>query len=237
MKVDHERFSWLRPFIKAAALLMILFTGLLIIYLSPLKRYLEDVREINAELSHMGMIAPLLYTLGVFILVMFGFPRLALCPLGGMAFGFFWGLFWSQLGTLLGSYVQFLFMRWGGSDFILRRRPVFSFLAQLFEKRGIPTVILLRQVPIANIFGNLVLALMRVRHIDFIIGSAIGLVPAAIPSTLIGTGIIQPSFEKSSFYFTIAIILLTMIWLFGGLYVQSTKNKMKVSNACDKSTG
>jgi uncharacterized membrane protein YdjX (TVP38/TMEM64 family) len=235
MKVDRERFSWLRPFMRALVLLAILLSGLLIVYLSPLRQYLGDIREINARLSQAGMAAPLLYTLGVFVLVMFGFPRLALCPLGGMAFGFFWGLFWSQLGTLLGAYAQFLFMRWGGRDFMLRRRPAISFLTQLFEKRGIPTVILMRQVPIANILGNLVLVLMRVRHIDFLVGTAIGIIPAAVPSTLIGTGIIQESFGKSFMYITTAIILLALIWLFGGLYVQSARNKMIVSNTHDKS--
>lgn len=231
MKAGAERPSWFRPLIKALVLLAILVLGLLIVYLSPLKQYLGDVREMHARLSQTGTAAPLFYTLGVFVLVTIGFPRLILCPLGGMAFGFFWGLFLSQLGTLLGSYAQFLYMRWGGSDFVLRRRPSLAFWAEFFEKRGIPAVVLVRQLPIANILGNLILVLMRVRHIDFMVGTAIGIVPAAIPSTLIGTGIIQPSFGRSFLYITASIILLSVIWLFGGLYVQSARKRMKASDA------
>lgn len=226
---EFKRLNLAQPFKRAFILLTILFVGSLVLYCSPLKQYLGDLREINFRLSQLGMIAPLFYTLVVFILVSFGFPRLILCTLGGMAFGFFWGLFWSQVGTLLGSYAQFLFMRFGGSNFLTTSQPLIKSLKELFKKRGILSVILMRQIPVANIFGNLVLALMEVSHLDFLVGTAIGLIPAAIPSTLIGAGIIQSSLKKSSLYFSIGVILLTGIWLFGSLYLESVKNRTKVS--------
>jgi uncharacterized membrane protein YdjX (TVP38/TMEM64 family) len=215
---------------KALVLLVVLLVGLLIVYLSPLKSYLGNLREIKVELARMGMAAPLLYTLGVSILVAFGFPRLFLCPLGGMAFGFFWGVVWSEIGTLIGSYAQFLFMSWGGHELTLRKKSTLNFLTQLFKRRGIPTIILIRQLPITGIFPNLFFALMRVRHFDFLVGTGLGYLPETIPATLIGTGMIQNSFKKSFGYISVAIILLMLIWVLSGMYARSARNKAMVSD-------
>ena len=225
-RINDENLFWVRSFIKALLLLTVLLIGLLIVYLSPLKSYLGNLREINTKLSQIGIAAPLFYILGVSILVAFGFPRLFLCPVGGMAFGFFWGVVWSVIGTLIGAYVQFLFMSWGGRDLTFRRKKsTLSFLTQLFKRRGIPAIILIRQLPITGIFPNLFFALMRVRHSDFIIGTALGYLPETIPATLIGTGIVQDSFKKSFAYITGSIILLMLIWLLSGIYVRSVKER------------
>jgi uncharacterized membrane protein YdjX (TVP38/TMEM64 family) len=228
--VTGEGFPHSKPFLKALALLLILGAGLLVVYSSPLKGYLSNIRELNDTLARMGMVAPLFYTLGVFILVACGFPRLFLCPLGGMAFGLFWGLVLSQLGTLLGAYVQFLFIRWCGQSLALRRWPALSSWAHLFKDRGVPVIILLRQVPIPGIFGNVILALMQVRNVDFLVGTAIGILPEAVPSTMIGRGIVQQSFAKSFGYITGAIALFLVIWLISGFYVRSARRTMMVSD-------
>ena len=230
IKIDSEKISWSRPLVKGLLLLAVLCAGLLVVYFSPLNHYLRNIQEINERLKHTGMAAPLIYTLGVFLLVAFGFPRLILCTLGGMAFGFIWGLIWSQIGILLGTYVQFLFIGWGGRDLALRQKPSLSILAQLFKKGGIPAIVLLRQLPMPGIVVNIVLVLMSVRHTDYLIGALIGLMPQAIPSTLIGAGFIQQSFGKSFGYITGAIMLLMMIWLLSGVYVRYVKNKIIVTD-------
>jgi len=233
IKIDSEKISWSRPLVKGLLLLAVLCAGLLVVYFSPLNHYLRNIQEINERLKHTGMAAPLIYTLGVFLLVAFGCPRLILCTLGGMAFGFFWGLIWSQLGTLMGSYVQFLFIGWGGRNLALRQKPSLNILAQLFKTRGIPAIVLLRQLPMPGVVVNVVLVLMNVRHTDYLIGALIGFPPQAIPSTLIGAGFIQQSFGKSFGYITGAIILLMMIWLLTGVYVRYVKNKVIVSERPD----
>jgi uncharacterized membrane protein YdjX (TVP38/TMEM64 family) len=231
IKIDSEKISWFRPLVKGLLLLAFLCTGLLVVYFSPLRHYLRNIQAISASLQHAGIAAPLIYTLGVFLLVAFGFPRLILCTLGGMAFGFIWGLIWSQLGTLMGSYVQFLFIGWGGRDLALRKKPSLNILAQLFKRRGIPAIVLLRQLPMPGLVVNVVLVLMGVTQTDYLIGALLGFLPQAIPSTLIGTGFIQQSFGKSFAYITSAIILLMLIWLLSGMYVRSVKNKVIVPDS------
>jgi uncharacterized membrane protein YdjX (TVP38/TMEM64 family) len=226
LKIAGKKEPWVRPLIKGLVLLAVLLSGLIFLYFSPVHGFIKDIQELKVRLASMGVTAPLFFTLGVFVLVFFGFPRLYLCFLGGMAFGFFWGLVWSQLGTILGMYIQFLFLNWGGGDFARRRRPSLNLLAKLFEKRGIPTIVLLRQIPMPGIFLNIVFLFMHVTHGDFIAGTLLGVLPQAIPSTLIGAGFMQQSFEKSFSYITGAIILLMLIWLFSGAYVRSAKNRV-----------
>jgi len=230
IKVAGQKITWTRLLFKGLVLFSILVTGLLILYLSPVQSYLRDIQGLKMKLASMGMTAPLLYTLGVLVLITFGFPRLYLCFFGGMAFGFFWGLVWSQVGTLIGMYIQFLFLSWGGSNIVRRRKPSLALLAQIFEKRGIPAVVLVRQLPMPGIFTNIVLAFMTVNHGDFLAGTLLGLLPQAIPSTLIGAGILQQSFKKSLSYITAAIVLLMLIWIFSGIYVRSARNTAGISD-------
>jgi uncharacterized membrane protein YdjX (TVP38/TMEM64 family) len=227
MKAKSDRFSWVQPLKKALVLFAVLLGGLLLVYHSPLKSYLGIVREMSATLNRIGMAAPLFYMLGVSTLVAFGFPRLFLCPIGGMAFGFFWGVIWSQTGALIGSYLQFVFFSWGGRAAALQRnKSVLNFLTQLFKKRGIPAIFLIRQLPITGIIQNFFFALMRVSHFDYLVGTALGYLPEAIPATLIGTGIMQHTFKKSFSYITGSIILLMVIWVLTGLYARSANSKI-----------
>jgi uncharacterized membrane protein YdjX (TVP38/TMEM64 family) len=89
LKIAGKKESWVRPIFKGLVLVAVLVSGLIILYFSPVQGYLKDIQEIKASLTSMGVTAPLFFTLGVLVLVSFGFPRLYLCFLGGMAFGFF----------------------------------------------------------------------------------------------------------------------------------------------------
>jgi len=227
MKTKNDRLFWVQPFKKAFLLCAVLLGALLIFYYSPFKSYVKNVREMSAALDRMGMAGPVLFMLGASALVAFGFPRLFLCPVAGMAFGFFWGVIWSQTGALIGSYLQFVFFSRGGRDTALQRnKSVLNFLTHLFRKRGIPAIFLIRQLPITGIIQNFFFACMRVRHVDYLAGTALGYLPEAIPATLIGTGIMQHTFKKSFIYITGSIILLMVIWVLTGLYARSTKDKV-----------
>ncbi len=223
--IGDQEFSWVRSLVRALVFVAVLTGGLLIIFLSPLKEYLGHYREITQQLAHMGMAAPALFVLGVAVLVFMGVPRLILCFIGGMAFGFFWGLLWSQIGTSIGFYAAFLFVRWGGRDLVLRCWPKLGRLAQRFKKHSLPAVILIRQLPVNGIFINLLLGLLPIRQVDYLLGTAIGILPEAIPCTLIGSGMGQSSLGKGLSYITGAMALLIVFWLFCGLLVRARRNK------------
>jgi uncharacterized membrane protein YdjX (TVP38/TMEM64 family) len=200
------------PLRKALLLTVWLGLLLLIVYLSPLRHYLEHVKEVSDGIRQMGYLAPLVTTFGVALLVAVGFPRLIFCVISGMALGFWQGLLWAQLGTLAGNYLLFLLIRAGGGDWgkrYLSRHGGFKFT----HTEGIATVILARQLPVPGLIVNLGLGLSGLKHRHFLIGTALGQLPEAIPCTLIGAGAIQSSFTQSAGMVGLAVLVLALMWI------------------------
>lgn len=196
---------------------------LFIVYSSPLKQYLDRAPEICEKIKQTGMLAPLIFTLGVCVLVCAGVPRLLLWPIGGMAFGFVFGLTYCVLGSLMADYIVFLFVRWVGGDFILKHTQRLKKLPKVLEHGGIPAVILARLMPIHGMVINLILGLSPVKHKDYLIGTLIGLLPEAIPFTLIGMGAKQGSLFKNMLYIMLALLALVITWLLINLYSRGKK--------------
>ncbi len=191
---------------------------------SPLKQYSDKVPQICDRIKQAGILAPVIFTVGVCVLVCAGVPRLLLWPVGGMAFGFVFGLTYCVLGSLMADYIVFLFLRWGGRDFILKHSHRLNKLPKMLEHGGIPAVILARQMPMHGMVINLILGLSPIRHRDFLIGTLIGLFPEAIPFTLLGTGAKQGSPWQSMIYIMLALLALVVVWLLVKLYLQRRKN-------------
>jgi uncharacterized membrane protein YdjX (TVP38/TMEM64 family) len=212
-------FTLRKDFVFIAVFVLII----LLLYLSPLQQYVARTPEICEKIKELGIFAPLVFTCGVIVLVGAGVPRLLLCPIGGMAFGFFWGLMYCVAGTVLAYYGIFLFVRWGGRNYVSRRYPKINHLSQFLEHGGIPAVILARQMPLHGMVINIILGLSPVRQRDYLIGTAIGLFPEAIPFTLIGKGIKQGSLEKTVVYIVLALIVLALLWL--GLNIWTKKKE------------
>jgi uncharacterized membrane protein YdjX (TVP38/TMEM64 family) len=159
------------------------------IYLTPLKDWLDRGQLIKNELDSFGSVEPLVFTIAVTLLTAIGVPRLLLCSLGGMIFGFAWGLLWSQIGTLMGSYGIFLVVRRRG--FALQRFPRLRRFSDKLESRGLLSVLLLRQLPMNGFYNTVFLGLTPVRHRDFVFGSLLGFLPLGVTACLIGAGLIQ----------------------------------------------
>lgn len=191
--VNKPRFWRTTGFINGFALLAAIGLGM-VAYLAPLRDWLADGELIRHRLALLGVAGPLVFTMAVAVLTVTGIPRLLLCSLGGMAFGFAWGLVWTQLGTLLGSYGVFLFIRWRGGAYALQQFPKIRKFSQQLEKRGLMSVMLMRQLPINGFYNNVLLALTPVKHGEFLLGSLLGFLPLGISACLLGAGLIQRDF-------------------------------------------
>ena len=209
---------------KAGVLLAVLLALVAVLFLTPIRSLVSaDLPRWSAALRGMGWTAPLVFMLAVACLVSVGVPRLLLCPLGGMAFGFWGGLVLSQAGTFIAYYALFLFVRWGGRGFVLRHRPKLAGFTDLVRRQGVPAVILARQLPLHGWLVNLVLSLTPVRHRHFLLGTAIGLLPEAIPCTLIGAGIAHGSAVQSAGFMVLAVVGLALVWIGFAVYVDRQK--------------
>jgi uncharacterized membrane protein YdjX (TVP38/TMEM64 family) len=128
-----------------------------------------------------------------------------LCSLGGMSFGFTWGLAWTQLGTVLGSYFTFLFVRRSGREFTLSHFPRLRNFSQGLESRGLLSVMVVRQLPLNGFFNTVFLGLTGVSHGAFLLGSLLGFLPLGVTACLLGSGLIQSDAVKGVQYAVIAL--------------------------------
>lgn len=202
-----------RVLLRALLLLLVLTGCLAVVYFTPLRDLLKRAPEISDYLKTLGWRAPVLFTAAVAVLTAVGVPRLLLCPIAGMAFLFYWGLLWSQIGTLMGFYATFLFVRWGGKAWIMRRWPRLDRLAHAVRGRGFTSVFLVRQLPLGGIYINILLGLTHVRHRDFLLGTLLGILPEAIPAVLLGASAKQVAIERIFIYFLIAVALFMLVAL------------------------
>lgn len=192
--------------VSATVFLVVIALGVAT-YFTPLKTWLAEGELIKQELAEFGYGAPLVFIMGTAALTAIGVPRLVLCSLGGLAFGFEAGLLWSQIATVLGSYATFAFVRRRGRDYALNRFPRLRRFSQRLESKGVMAVVLVRQLPMNGFYNNVFLGLTPVSHRDFLIGSLIGFLPLGLTACLIGAGLIQPDFSKSIQYIMLALVV------------------------------
>ena len=185
-----------------------------LIYSLPLKDVLNQSHQIKLWLTETGYAAPAIFTLAAALLTAIGMPRLLLCSLAGVVFGFTWGFVWSHFGTLLGAYGTFIFARWSGREFVQQKFPKIIALSQGTQARGWRSVLFMRQLPISGLYNDILLGLSTVSHGDFWIGSALGFLPLGVTATLIGAGAIQADMSHLAQYLGIAacaFFLLTLL--------------------------
>jgi uncharacterized membrane protein YdjX (TVP38/TMEM64 family) len=203
---EHEPVGVVPSWVKMVLLALGVGVLLSIVYLSPLRHYLGHWQEVSRQVRGFGALAPVVVVVGVALLVAAGFPRVVLCLIAGMALGFWSGLIWAQLGTLLGNYAMFLIVRGAGREWAQRRLSNRPRLKSVLEARGVLGVVLARQLPLPGLMINLACALLPIRHVDFILGTILGQLPQAIPCTLVGAGALQISFARSMGLIGLAVV-------------------------------
>ena len=112
-----------RPLLRALVLVTILAAALVTVQMSPVRALLKDTVRLRQMIQAMGPLAYPVCLIVSAVLIGSGFPRLVLCGVMAMVLGFGWGLGLTQGGALLGYYIVFCFIRWGGGGWISHKRP------------------------------------------------------------------------------------------------------------------
>lgn len=174
---------------KLLTLLVIGAVLLAIIHATPLGQKVRDWDTLAELFKGGGFRADAYFILISSSLMMLGVPRLLFCALGGFAFGFWEGLLWSMVSSLIGSYAAFLSARWGARDWLAARFGNRRFFGRIVHtKPTTASVILVRMLPVSNAFINFGLALSNVGSKAFLLGSLIGFLPQGFVAVLIGSG-------------------------------------------------
>jgi uncharacterized membrane protein YdjX (TVP38/TMEM64 family) len=72
-------------------------------------------------------------------------------------------------------------------------------------------VFAVRQLPISGLIINFLLALSPIRHRHFLIGTTFGILPQAIPFTLVASGMFKLTGRNTPLYIASAVGLLLLI--------------------------
>ena len=206
------------PTLRRVAVVVLVLTGAAaLVHFSPLEGLLREhglgrVRSAFASMGYWSHPAAIAF---VAVLMSCGVPRLLLCGIAGAVLGFWGGLLVGEVGAVFGSYFLFLFTRWGGRDWALHRWPRLRRLADIIQAQGVMGVILMRQVPVHGTLVNLCMGLSHLKHRHFLVGTAIGLLPEAVPATLIGAGLVVSSPQRMIGYFGLAAAAFAVLWIVG----------------------
>ena len=179
------------------------------LHFTPLKHWLEEAQSLKARVAEFGWRAHVLFVLGSVLGIALGVPRLALCGLGGVLFGFLEGFLASQLAGVLGAYGTFLITRWWGpKDWVQRKLSASANLRRILAQPSISTIFIARQMPLPGIVPNVLLGVLETRHTTFLAGTFLGYLPSNIPVALAGSSMAKDSLAKA-----IAQVSLSMIAL------------------------
>ena len=204
---------------RAIAIAAVLVAALLLVHLTPISAWLANVQRVRAAAAETGIWVYPLSVLAVAVLVACGVPRLVFCAVGGMIFGF-WSVCCSHSSARCWGIMRcFFFVRWGGREWALHRWPKLRKWADLMHDQGVVGVILVRQLPAHAMLLNVALGLSHVKHRHFLLGTIIGVLPEALPATLVGAGLVKASLKDSAGYLALAAGALAFIWIVCGIRV------------------
>jgi uncharacterized membrane protein YdjX (TVP38/TMEM64 family) len=196
---------------KLLIMALVVVACIAIVHFTPLHKLTSD-QTWKIYIQHLGIWASTLFFLVSTSLIALGIPRMILCGLAGVLFGFQTGFIVGQFSALFGSYATFVFSRWGGREWVMQRIGNNQRLRDLLKKPSTFTIFLLRQLPIAGVVPNLILGLTPVKHRYFLLGSFLGYLPssalvAAVGSSL-GKGVSTQTLSHSIMQITLAMLAL-----------------------------
>lgn len=147
--------------------------------------YISHFIALNPELS-------VFYLIGAKIIgaVLF-FPGAPLTLLAGATFGTFYGSIISLIGNVLGASSAFFISRYCLREYVTKtlykKYPKIQDYESKFFSNGLFTVLFLRLIPLFpfNVL-NYVLGVTRVSTRDYLIGTAIGIIPGTIAFVYFG---------------------------------------------------
>ncbi len=182
-----------------------------LLHFTPLRAWLDDAQQWKEWADRLGWRAPALFILGSVAGITLGVPRLVLCLAGGALFGFVEGFAVAQISSMCGSYGTFLFARWGGRSWALRRLASYPRLGSLVRQPGTAGIFVLRQLPLPGLAINLGLGLVDVTHRAFLLGSFLGYLPSNAIVSLIGSSMGKDSAQKALGQVTASLVLLALV--------------------------
>lgn len=182
-----------------------------ILHYTPLRQLVDTAQRFKADVDAFGWKAHLLFFAGSVMAITLGFPRLLLCGISGILFGFAEGLVISQFAGVTGAYGAFLLTRlWAPKEWIGRKLANRDKLRALLSRPGILSIFIARQLPVPGLVPNILLGVLPTRHRTFLIGTFIGYLPSNVPVALAGSSMGKESIDQALTQASASMLLLAV---------------------------
>ena len=209
------RTAWLRP-----AALGILLCGLVV---AAVVVGVPDGQALREDVAGLGPLAPLVFVLLYAAVILLPLPKNVLTAVAGLMFGLVEGVLLVLPGAMLGALAAFAVGRWLGRDAVERFTGTrVARLDAALARRGLLAILISRLVPVLPFTGiNYAAGLTAIRLRDFVLGTAIGIVPGTVAYVALGAYGTSPT-SWPSVTALAALLLLSL----GGAWTASRRRRL-----------
>lgn len=174
---------------------------------------LPDVESLRRDSTATGPVAPAFFVLLFAAMTLAPLPKNVLVTAAGLLFGFVWGIAIALAGAMLGAMTAFALGRVLGRDAVERVAGARVVRAdELMRRNGLLAVIGARMAPVVPFTGiNYAAGLTAIRTRDYVIGTAIGIIPGTIAYAALGAY----GSSRGRWPFIVAIVALAALTLLG----------------------
>jgi uncharacterized membrane protein YdjX (TVP38/TMEM64 family)/Fe-S oxidoreductase len=210
---------------KPLMFLALLVAAVAGVHLSGAAQYLQQ-EKLQALIASYGVLAPAIYILIYALAPVLFLPGLPITIVGGIAFGPFWGVVYTSIGSTIGASLAFLVARYAARDWVASKLtgPKWSKLDTEVAQHGWKVVAFTRLIP-AFPFNllNYAFGLTNVSFVQYVVTSFICMLPACIAfivfsSSLLGliTGKVSPTALLGSGLIVLVSLIPVMYRRFNG---------------------
>lgn len=177
-----------------------------------------DAQTLSTKIRdiHGSLLGPLAAIVIVMVGSLIAIPVTLLIVACMLVFGGLAGAVYGLTGAMLSAVVAYVAGQYLGRNTIRRLAgPRLNHISKRLANRGILTVVVIRLIPIAPfVVVNLVAGVSHIRLRDFIIGSAIGMLPATVALALITEGVLRAAQQPTIYH--LSLVALVLLALAGG---------------------
>lgn len=197
----------------AAARLGLLVVLLVAVLVVEYVRGWPDVSTLRERVEAAGPLGVLVFVGGYAVLCLLPAPKALFTALGGLVYGLWLGALLSWLGAMAGATVAFGVGRLLGRDAIDRLlRGRLQRADEALSEHGLGAVVTARLIPVLPFTGlNYAAGLTGVRFRDYVVGTALGMVPGSLAYAALGAWGTSP---RGIFAALAALVALVLV---GGL--------------------
>lgn len=198
--------------------------GIVIVLL--LARYFHgfDLFLNDHTLLRRGIKGPLIFLSIAIIMCMVGFPRQLVCLTAGVVYGFWLGIFYATIATVIGALLAYNWARWLGHEWGKKylSHAKLKKIHHFIQTNPFHTVLICRLMPVgSSVLLNTMAGIVGIPVMPFICATFLGSFPQTVVFVLLGGGIRIGHFGQ----ITLSLLLLAVSILAGLILMKRSFNK------------